>query len=422
MTGSVVKILADRIGLDLSTVGETLVVRAIESRMASLRMVDRAGYEAKLAQCDAEQQALVEEIVIPESWFFRDDRPFQVLRDHVRGGWVGNPSRPPLRALSLPCANGEEPYSVAITFLELGLPATRFRVDGVDVSHRCLERAAAGLYGKNAFRAGAMPDHSPYFRPVGGRVEVAPEVRRSVRFSQGNILDPNLFANDGPYDIILCRNLLIYFDSPARRAAFDNLARLLTSDGLLFLGHADRAPDLRQFVPVDDRSSFAFRHAPACSPAVTAQPTPSRATSPRTTATPPAPPIGRRDATPIPPTAEAHPQVHPAGYVPPSRWLEQATERADQGQLDEATRLCERVIREAGPSAASCFLLGVIREAAGDRKGAEAQFSRAVYLDAHHDEALLALAVLARRRGDLAAESGYRRRAERARARKGTAT
>ena len=102
--GVVERLLADRIGLDPASVGEGLIARGVRARMAALGIRDRGEYERVLAGSAEELQALVEEVVVPESWFFRDARPFEVLRDYARAGWLADPSRPPLSALSVPCA------------------------------------------------------------------------------------------------------------------------------------------------------------------------------------------------------------------------------------------------------------------------------------------------------------------------------
>jgi chemotaxis protein methyltransferase WspC len=104
----------------------------------------------------------------------------------------------------------------------------------------------------------------------------------------------------------------------------------------------------------------------------------------------------------------------------PTALLDEAATLADRGRYDEATRLCERSIREADPSARAFFLLGMIRQVAGDRAQAEAHFKKAVYLDPQHEEGLLALALLAERRGDAVEAAGYRRRAGRVLKKKGT--
>ena len=146
------ELLARRIGLDPVAMGPHLILRAARRRMAELDVSDLREYAARLADSEAEQQALIEEVVVPESWFFRDERPFRRLADHARERWIAAPRRPPLRILSIPCAGGPEPYSIAITLLDAGLPAGRFRIDAVDVSARLLEVARRGLYSANAFR------------------------------------------------------------------------------------------------------------------------------------------------------------------------------------------------------------------------------------------------------------------------------
>src|SRR5580658_9855033 len=90
-------LLARRIGLDPTTVGPHLVLRAARRRMSELGLDDLGVYASRLGQSEPELQALIEEVVVPESWFFRDERPFLWLAEHVRGRWVGDPSRPPLR-------------------------------------------------------------------------------------------------------------------------------------------------------------------------------------------------------------------------------------------------------------------------------------------------------------------------------------
>ncbi len=146
------ELLGRRIGLDPAVMGPHLILRAARRRMAELGVHELRDYAARVVDSEVEQQALIEEVIVPESWFFRDERPFRWLADHVRAGWIAAPWRPPLRALSLPCAGGQEPYSIAITLRDAGLPARRFGIDAVDVSARMLEIARRGVYSANAFR------------------------------------------------------------------------------------------------------------------------------------------------------------------------------------------------------------------------------------------------------------------------------
>lgn len=436
-TRSVEALLIEKMGLDPDTVGGSLIVRGLQARMAALGLKDRREYE-RLAWSSAEEtQELIEEIVVPESWFFRDDRPFAFLKEHARSGWLNAPDRPPLRLLSLPCAAGEEPYSIAIALLDLGLPAERFHVDAVDISERSLARARQGVYSRNAFRSRDTAFQSHYFREGPAGFELDAAVRATVRFVRGNLAEPGLLAGERPYDVIFCRNLLIYLTDAARAQASATLVRLLAVRGLLFLGHAERLElEGVRLVPVGDKGSFAYwREASPPSlglpapqaPRAAALPWPVRAHAggrPRDRQRPAPAPMpagtpGAASANRIRPEPPPAPPSRPGpGDAATGAELDRAAELAGQGKYDEAVSLCERSLRESGPSARAFFLLGMIRQAAGDRDQAEASFQKTVYLDAQHDEALLALALIAERRGDDASATGYRRRAERALARK----
>lgn len=411
-------LLAERIGLDPGTVGTSLIPRAVRLRMAELGLGTTGEYAALVRGSAAELQALIEEVVIPESWFFRDELPFVSLREYIRDVGVGEGAPAPIRILSIPCAGGEEPYSIAITLLQTGLTARQFRVDAVDVSARRIESARRGVFSSNSFRGNDEADRARYFRPTARGFEVIPEVRESVRFIQGSILDPAILAAEPRYQVIFCRNLLIYLDGPSRARAMATLDRLLAGDGLLVIGHADRLNEAAaepRFVAVGDRGAFSYRRAPAPSQA----PAPARSIS-----TVPFQAAARKAApAPIRPAPPSHSSPSTscdarASSVPPrpavDSLLEQASGLANRGRNDEAIALCEHHLRLRGPSAAAYYLMGVIRQAAGDRRRAEECFHKAVYLDPGHDEALLALALCAERRGDASAAASFRRRAERA--------
>jgi chemotaxis protein methyltransferase WspC len=404
--------------------------------LAELGVADLGEYAARAAGSEAEQQALIEEVVVPESWFFRDERPFRRLADHAREHWIAAPGRPPLRILSIPCAGGQEPYSIAITLLDSGLPAARFRIDAVDVSARVLEAARRGMYSANAFRncagwvqsadlrprdpAGSThPTGSPlhgrwerHFRRHPHGYEIDPAIRSTVRFLQGNILDPSLLADSPPYDVVFCRNLLIYLGRSARASVLAALDRLLAEDGVLFIGHADRldVPDVpARFATAGEPGCFVYRKSARAAPSG----------EPRTEPAPTMPMLMLPEPEPMRmlpmpgPASAATPE--PISPPPPSPSpLEQAAELANRGRYDEAIAACERHLRLKGPGAPAYYLMGMIQQAAGDRRRAEECFHKTIYLDPRHDEALLALTLLAERRGDREAAAGFRRRAQRA--------
>jgi len=440
--------LSERIGLDPETVGSTLIPRAVKLRMIELGLRDVDGYAALLGGSETELQALIEEVVVPESWFFRDEAPFRRFQDHVRAGWVANPARSPLRVLSIPCAGGEEPYSIVIALAEIGLDARRYQVNAIDISTRRLDLARRGIFSSNAFRGSDLGFRDRSFRSHPEGFEIDPSLRARIRFLQGSILDPGLLPDEPVYDVLLCRNLLIYLDEPSRARAMAVLDRLLAADGLLIIGHADRLnlSDIDpRFTPVGDRRAFTYRRAAAPSSPGPVTAPPIQALTRQSPQLPP--PLPRKALTwqPLPsqerittsqvhedarsepdsrsspgPGSQGPTRLQPGSEgVAPGSLLDRASALANLGRHDEAVALCEQFVRQQGPSAQAYYLMGVIHQAVGNRARGEECFHKAVYLDPRHDEALLALALSAERRGDAAAAAGFRRRAERAILRKG---
>jgi chemotaxis protein methyltransferase WspC len=413
------ELLATRIGLDPIAVGSPLILRASRRRMKELGLDDLGEYKRRLSQSELELQELVEEVVVPESWFFRDERPFHWLREYVRQRWLTDLLRPVLRVLSLPCAGGEEPYSIALTLLDLGLPSRRFRIDAVDVSLDRLTIARRGVYSANAFRGPDLSYRARSFREHPQGYELDPTVRAMVQFIQASVLDPRLLEGSPPYDVLFCRNLLIYLGASARACVLAAIDRLLAADGVLFIGHADRldwAGAEPKFTPVGDPGCFAYQRGPHGS---------VRVDQARPQLEPP-PTLSSITSSSVTDSAGAAPSVHPRTddparivgdlslpVVPPLLLLERAAELANLGRFDEAVAACERHLQQKSPSAPAYYLMGMICQAAGARPRAEECFKKAVYLDPRHDEALLALALLAERRGDHEAAAGFRRRAER---------
>ncbi len=417
------ELLKNEIGLDPTSVGPQLILRAVGERMRHLKLSDLAAYEHVIKNSAKELQELIEEVVVAESWFFRDEHPFEWLRGYVRQRLDSAVAQVPLRILSMPCAAGEEPYSIAITLSEEGLSAGQYRIDAIDASARRLAIARRGVYSKNAFRASALPPRSRYFRIHPEGYEIDPAIRASVQFIQGSILDPRLLEDSQPYDLVFCRNLLIYLVPSARAALLTLVDRVLAADGVLLIGHADRLELTgaeRAFAPTGDSNCFAYRRMASTKPACPAD-------SPSPESSRPIPnlvslyPVHAMETLSQPETTATG-----AGLVistntdnlvrnvdEPSVLLRQASELANQGRFSDAISLCQRHLQETGVTATAYCLMGMICQASGDRHRAEDCFRKAVYLDPSHDEALLALALLAEHRGDHKTAAGYRRRAER---------
>ncbi|MBX9623140.1 MAG: hypothetical protein K2X82_04945 [Gemmataceae bacterium] len=406
------RLVRGRIGLDPGSLGATLP-RLVAERMAACRLSSADAYAGLAAADPAEWAALVAGLVVPETWFFRGSRP---LFDHL-AGWVRDRSgAKPVRVLCVPCSTGEEPYSLAIAFAEAGVGPAAARIDAVDLSDDHLRRAEAGRFGASSFREGGPDPRPKWFTPAGpNEWTIAPRAREWVRFRAGNLADPAFLADEPPYDLVMCRNVLIYLTADATARAVGHLDRLLAPGGLLCItpAEADNLP-AEHFAPAGPDGMCLYRKAsrtkdaarPAAGRVSAIGPAVALASGGRVSTGSPDQPGGSRPPlakTLAERTRDAAPVVLPADPETAARSL------ADAGRLDEARAAAERALA-AAPSAGLFSLLGVVHAAAGRTADAAGAFRKALYLDPNQPEALAHMAVLADRRGDSGAAAGFRRR------------
>ncbi len=141
------QLLRQSMGLDAATVGASTIERAVTDRMQACALATVDDYLGYLERSGLELQELTECVVVPETWFFRDEEAFAVL-GRISADWLLRHPASTLRALSVPCSTGEEPYSIAMTLQDAGLPRKQIAVDAVDISVRAmLARARRGVYG-----------------------------------------------------------------------------------------------------------------------------------------------------------------------------------------------------------------------------------------------------------------------------------
>jgi len=193
----------------------------------------------------AERQELLDEVTIQETHFFRNPPQVRALRAHVvpelvRAAAAGQRR---LRIWSAGCSTGEEPYTVAMLLREL-LPSTAgwdVQVVATDVSARALEAARAGVYGARSVQLATPQERARFFTErADGRFEVRPEIRELVTFSHHNLVtDPLPFGADDRLDLVLCRNVTIYFSRETTRTLVSRLHAGLRDGGYLFLGHSE---------------------------------------------------------------------------------------------------------------------------------------------------------------------------------------
>src|ERR1700681_2620323 len=253
-------LLKASIGLDVGSIGPSSVERAVQERLSACGMRDRHVYWERVRTGGAELQALIEAVVVPETWFFRDREAFATLASLGHESWLRAPADGLLRLLSLPSSTGEEPYSMAAALLDAGVPADLFRIDAVDVSARAIAHAERAVYGKNSFRGQELTFRVRHFDETTRGYRPGDTVRRQVHLRQGNMLAADFRQGLDLYDVIFCRNLLIYFDRLTQDRAVGVLQRLLTANGTLFVAPSETGLLLsHDFVSAKIPLAFAFR-------------------------------------------------------------------------------------------------------------------------------------------------------------------
>src|SRR5438445_5499529 len=397
----------DRIGLDAVSIGSALLQRSIRLRMKSHGLKKADDYFSLLQSSSTEWSELVESVVVTETWFFRDNESFLTLLRLVQD-WLLSDPMGKVRLLSLPCSSGEEPFSLAMALLDAGVAPGRFEIDAVDISARALARAEKGVYGKNSFRGNDLGFRNRHFQSTREGFAISPVIRNCVRFSQGNVLE-NFRPSIDHYHFVFCRNLLIYFDRPTQQKALATIGKLLSPEGVLFVGPAEQPLVLEHgFVSAQLPMTFACRKSPVGAARIPRRPRFEKTSKPGLV-TPAVRSNGDLRSYRLPEKAVT---LSASPAVTGSEGLERARHLADTGRLEDAAKLCETHLRENGPSVQAYYLMGLLRDATGDAT-AQDYYRKALYLDPNHYESLLQLALWSEKNGESADARRLKKRAQR---------
>jgi chemotaxis protein methyltransferase CheR len=236
-----------RTGIQFADNKRYFVDKRVTAMMTEHGTRDFATYFAALRTGDETViQKLVNELTVNETYFLREDYQFNALIHSVlpqvmsdRGDDVRHGE--PVRILSLPSSTGEEPYSIAIRLLEEWPPIATVNVSiaAADIDTRVLAAARRGLYGSRSVQRIPAPLLRKYFRASGDEYQISKDLRDAVDFRKVNLCDTPAMQRYRDYDVIFCRNLLIYFDEVSCRLAAENLFGALRPGGFLFLGHSE---------------------------------------------------------------------------------------------------------------------------------------------------------------------------------------
>ena len=404
-------LLASAAGLVFDEARKESMAYSVAERMRAAGVRDVPSYLARLDD-PAERQHLLDEVTIQETHFFRNPPQVRALRQHVLPELLrhadGNGRR--LRVWSAGCSTGEEPYSVAMLLREL-LPSTAgwdVKVVATDVSSRALAAARTGRYGARAVQMASPEELARHFMaaPDGGH-EVRPEVRELVEFRHHNLVTEAVpFAPSERIDLILCRNVTIYFGRETTRALMSRLHHSLRDGGYLFLGHSETlwqvSEDFR-LVTLGSGESAAFVYRRLDKRAERRAILPDR----RTLDEGPTPPVEERRVeirrhAPVAPAA-------PGGQVMAvDSLVEQARTALTQGRYADAAQLAADAAVQEPLRAEAFYLRGLALVDLGRDEDALVELRKAVYLEPERGFAHFLLAGVLDRLGEpLLAASEY---------------
>ena len=240
------ELLRSHCGLHFGSETRFLLEKRVERRMRSRSITNYAAYHYALRNASGttgELAELVDDVTTNETYFFRERRQLRALVEEIFPELMlqrRDRSGGPIAIWSAGCASGEEPYSVVILAREAGLdPSRDLRVYASDISRRMLQRARQGLYREASFRETEAPLRERYFEEKEGRWRISDDVKKCVDFINLNLLDRSKLGLLGSMDVILCRNVVIYFDTECKKRVIDVFEQKLRPGGHLLLGHSE---------------------------------------------------------------------------------------------------------------------------------------------------------------------------------------
>lgn len=234
----------DHSGIVLSEAKRNMVYSRLARRLRQLNLVDFKSYIERLASSPEEEMVnFINAITTNLTAFFRENHHFEYLSDTILPILTKNNPNRRIRIWSAGCSTGEEPYSIAIT-LHKHVPRIDtwdIKILATDLDTNVLSRAQSGVYEDDRIAGVDNAIKDKYFQSGGaanpGKVRVIQEARSLITFKQLNLM--NSWPMKGPFDVIFCRNVVIYFDKPTQKILFERYADLMVHDGHLFIGHSE---------------------------------------------------------------------------------------------------------------------------------------------------------------------------------------
>ncbi len=400
--------LKEAMGLHAPTVGMMTVSSAINRRMRECEIDNDKQYLSLIISSPEEMKELIETVLIPETWFFRENQPYEYVLEYFKD----QNSR--VNILSIPCSTGEEPYSIAMMLMDNNINVDAFNIDAVDIGENNIAKAKKGVYRKNSFRADDLSFMSKYFHEKDNLFNLAGFVKNKVNFHCNNVLSDSFDLGESYYDIIFCRNLLIYFDAETQLKMFSTINKMLKPNGLLILGHAETIQHSEDiFVPAINSRSYVYVKNTNLEKSLPHLQKIRRNNLSQSSST------TKSKRMLIRPFSETRKQENnntkekPTPDTINTESLEAAFNLADEGKLEDALKICNTFINNHTDSSKAYYLTGVIYDTKGDVDKADESLHKAIYLDPKNIEALIHLSLIAEQRGNHEEAIRFRQRAQR---------
>lgn len=371
------------------------LARIVAARMGETGLIPCVRYLERIADPFGgrdEMDALVAELTIGETYFFRHKEQFDALRDVILPNvFARNEGVRRLRIWSAGCATGPEPYSLAILLkreFAARIAGWHVSIIGTDINQKFLARAREGRYDEWAFRATPDQIRRECFETVGKQWQILPEYKSCVSFQYHNLIRnkfPSLVENIAGLDVIICRNVVIYFSPENVAELVPCFRETLVDGGWLVMGHAEPNTDLfRSFRTVTQPGAVLYQRVDRPEAAIAFRPPfPAAPCAPLPLPLPetrrPRLPLQSR---PLAPTMTPQFQAQTAPQPQPED-LNRVRDLADQGRWDEALAVCDGLIAANALDSRAHFYRALVREQQGDAEGCETSLRRAIYLDRH---------------------------------------
>jgi chemotaxis protein methyltransferase WspC len=307
-------------------------------RQRTKQMVSVEQYLALVEQDAAEHDALLNEVLVGETKFFRDERVFTHLQDWARER--ATHAELPFRVLCAPCSTGEEAYSVAASLQLSGFAPGQYEVEALDISRSALETAERGVYGTHALRGVDEERRGLLVEKDGEQWRVLKSLRPGLSFSFANLSLPESLKPLGAFDLILCRNLLIYLRPEARMHLLESLRGALKAGGRLIVGTGDAVPEIyTMFQAAKPASSFMLEPRGHVKPHTKLQPL--KHTVKPVARVVPVTPIATQKRRPL---SLSHKWAESETLMEPEDFYRKAQELYSQNDLRQAERYCRKAL------------------------------------------------------------------------------